>query len=355
MTSRGTKKRGRPPKVSVGDRPGVKAHQKKFQYHLMKKPKYLLNRSDSQTSTPTASRASSPQGSEGSRRSSTRLGARGGREKGRRGGIAGSQYQRRGYNPNAVETHDSEYHYGSDFGDESSDNKSDDDEIELPLSRSNSEESVVDDASSDSDFSLSSFSTMSGTPRRPGGPSYVGRAPSPDPLWLQNIDLPKLELPRSSEDLLLPKELIMQTLSVYEVLRHFRNLVRLSPFRFEDFCGALTCEDQSSLLAEIHIMLLKAILREEDSLQTHFGPLDQKDSINVALFLIDYISWPEILRLFIESDKNFDQDVFNILTTKEYPFCCVEDRLKVLKFLTDLFLTTNPVRDDILNEGNYAI
>ncbi|XP_044734089.1 nucleosome-remodeling factor subunit NURF301, partial [Chrysoperla carnea] len=340
MSARGVKKRGRPPKVAVADR------TKKFQYHLMKKPKYLLNKgSDSQTSTPTVSRTSSPQGSEGSRRSSTRIR---GRDKGnRRGGLAGSQYHRRGYNPN-VENHDSEYHYGSDFGDESSDNKSDV-ENELELSHSESEASVVDDPSSDSDFSLSSFSTMSGTPRRADGRSY-GRAPTPEPLWLQNIEIPPLDLPRSSDDLLIPRDLIMQTLSVYEVLRHFRNLVRLSPFRLEDFCAALTCEDQSSLLAEIHIMLLKAILREEDSQQTHFGPLDQKDSVNVSLFLIDYITWPEVLRSYVESDKNFDQDILNILSSCEYPFCQVEDRLKVLKFLTDLFLTTNPVRDDLLNE-----
>lgn len=56
----GTKKRGRPPKV-VEPRP-------KFQMHQVKKPKYLLNKSaTSQMSTPSASRASSPQDSEESR------------------------------------------------------------------------------------------------------------------------------------------------------------------------------------------------------------------------------------------------------------------------------------------------
>lgn len=61
------KKRGRPPKVSTNEKP-------KFQYHLLKKPKYLSDKkSDSQISTPSASRASSPQDSEESRRSSTRI------------------------------------------------------------------------------------------------------------------------------------------------------------------------------------------------------------------------------------------------------------------------------------------
>lgn len=58
MTGRGTgKRRGRPPKTPQLDRQAAK-----FQYHLMKKPKYL--QSDSQLSTPSASRASSPQGSD---------------------------------------------------------------------------------------------------------------------------------------------------------------------------------------------------------------------------------------------------------------------------------------------------
>lgn len=59
MTGRGTKRRGRPPKSVVMERP------KKFQYHLMKKPKYLQNKGgtetpNSQPSTPNLSRASSP-------------------------------------------------------------------------------------------------------------------------------------------------------------------------------------------------------------------------------------------------------------------------------------------------------
>ncbi|XP_069695049.1 nucleosome-remodeling factor subunit NURF301 isoform X3 [Periplaneta americana] len=340
MSARGTKRRGRPPKSVVMERP------RKFQYHLMKKPKYLLNRENrgsetpnSQTSTPTASRASSPVGSESSRRSTRSRG----RYKHRRGGGA---YQRRGYNPDAVEDKDSEYHYGSDFGDESS-GKSD---LEDDFLRSDSEqeESLEGGGSSDSDFSLSSFSTLSGTPKK----FTLHRPPSPEPLWLQNREIPYLELPKSSDDLLIPKELVMQALCIYEVLRHFRTLVRLSPFRFEEFCAAVMCEDQSILLAEIHIMLLKALLREEDSQQTHFGPLDQKDSVNVVLYFVDAMTWPDVLRSYVESDKEFDSGALNILSTCEYPFTSIENRLKVLQFLTDQFLITNPVREDLLNEGN---
>ncbi|KRT79741.1 PHD finger motif containing protein [Oryctes borbonicus] len=340
MSARGVKKRGRPPKVQVSER------TKKFQYHLLKKPKYLLNYqkgSDSQPSTPTPSRPSSPQGSDAGRRSSTRIRGKDGHRSGRRGGYVGSVYQRRGYNPHQ-EFHDSEYHYGSDFGDDSSDNKSDI-EDDIGFSESESEESIGG-ASSDSDFSLSGYSNVS-TPRRT---TSAPRPPTPEPLWLQNRVLPPLEPPKSSDDLLVPHEHIMAIVSIYEVLRHFRNLVRLSPFRVEDFCAALVCDDQNSLLAEVHIMLLKALLREEDSQQTHFGPLDQKDSINISLYLLDYMTWPEVLKAYVESDKNYDASVLNILSNSDYPFGPLDDKVHVLQFLTDQFLTTNPVREDLLSE-----
>lgn len=113
----------------------------------------------------------------------------------------------------------------------------------------------------------------------------------------------------------------------------------------------MVCEDQSNLLAEIHIMLIKALLREEDSQQTHFGPLDQKDSVNVSLYFVDALTWPEVLKCYVESDKSFDQNIMSTLSNCEYPFTCIEDRIKVLQFLTGQFLITNPVREDLLHEG----
>lgn len=346
MTGRGAKKRGRPPKSGSFEK------NKKFQYHLLKKPKYLQAAnvgSGSFASTPTVSRASSPQGSDVSRRSTRKL--RGGKaHKSKRGGLA-SAYSRRGYNPHAAEDHESEYHYGSDFGDEYSDKSEPDEER---VSDSASEASAGDGAGSDSDFSISSYSNTSGTPKKATG--HSARPPSPDPLWLQNErNIPQLNVPPSSDDLITPRGVVLQVVGIYEVLRRFRHLVRLSPFRIEDLCAAICCEDQSSLLVEIHIMLLKSLLREEDAQQTHFGPLDHKDSVNITLFLLDVMTWPEILRAYVESDKLFDQKVVKILNSCEYPFTTVEDRLIVLQFLCNQFLITNPVRDDLLSEGKKII
>lgn len=213
----------------------------------------------------------------------------------------------------------------------------------MAMSQSDSAESYNND--SDSDFSLSSFSNV-------GPLSNLTRSVTPEPVWLkEGIEIPLLELPKSSDDLLVPKEFVLRALGIYEVIRRYRQLVRLSPFRVEDYCAALVCDEQSALLTEIHIALIKAILREEDSQQTHFGPLDQKDSINISLYLIDTITWPEVLRIYVESDASFSREVLNILSTREYPYSGLEDRLTILQFLTDQFLTTTFVRDDMIHEG----
>ncbi|XP_037046022.1 nucleosome-remodeling factor subunit NURF301 isoform X4 [Bradysia coprophila] len=336
MSGRGAKRRGRPPKTPSMDR------KSKFEYHLVKKPKYLMNRgSDSQLSTPNRSRASSPQDSDVSRpsisRPSTsrlagrRSNTRGASKRGKPSASRNSSYSKKDF--------ESEYLYGSDFGDSSDEHDPDDDMLMSPSET----ESLTGDHDSESDFSISSFSNGSGTTKP--------RQPSPEPLWLQQKDIVPLELPESSDDLLIPKAQALKATSIYEIMRRFKYLVRLSPFRLEDFCAALLSDEQSALLIEIHIALMKAIFREEDSQATHFGPLDQKDSVNITLYLIDQVTWPEVLRCYVESDASFDKDVLNILSTKEYPFTSIADRMVVLEFLTDHFLRTTSVRDNLLQEG----
>ncbi|KAL4240135.1 hypothetical protein ACF0H5_000929 [Mactra antiquata] len=211
-----------------------------------------------------------------------------------------------------------------------------------------SDASYNDDESSDSDYSVESSST-SGKRRV----VFFRRPKSPN--MLDDIEIPTLVLPTSSTDLLIPSEFLMQCLGIYEILRHFRTIVRLSPFTFEDFCASLLGEEQCSLYTEIHVMIIKAILREEDSNSTTFGPSDTKDSINVSFFFNDAMTWPEVARVYLESDKNNIsdfKDAISVLEMAEFPFVSVADKMKVLQTLTDIFLTTNKVREEILNEGN---
>ena len=106
------------------------------------------------------------------------------------------------------------------------------------------------------------------------------RSTTPVPFWLKTEDeehVPELNLPKSSDDLLIDPKQSFKAAGVYEVLRHYYLLLRLSLFRFEDFCAALASEEQSNLLSEVHIALLKSILRAEDKENTQWGPMDHKD------------------------------------------------------------------------------
>lgn len=233
---------------------------------------------------------------------------------------AGKCKNKRGYNPD-VDDKESDYMYGSDFELEEIEDESD------YKSASGEETRDIEEGEeefmSDGELSVSSFSTThSGTPLSFHPPS---RPLTPVPVWLQDRPYPQLDLPKSSDDLLLPSGHVLRAVGIYEVLRHFRTLVRLSPMRFEDFCAALVAEEQSSLLAEVHMALLKALIREEDSQQTHFGPLDQKDSINVILYFIDALTWPESLRLYLQSDAEF-RIPLTILNTCNYPYTSLENR-----------------------------
>ncbi|KAM4691162.1 nucleosome-remodeling factor subunit BPTF [Rhinophrynus dorsalis] len=163
-------------------------------------------------------------------------------------------------------------------------------------------------------------------------------------------DVPPLEFPKSSEDLLLPNEHLMDVIAIYEVLRNFGTVLRLSPFRFEDFCAALVSQEQCTLMAETHVALLKAVLREEDMSNTTFGPADVKDSVNSTLYFIDGMTWPEVLRVYCESDREYHH-VLPYQEVEEYPYGPIESKVQVLLFLVDQFLTTNVAREELMSEG----
>ncbi|XP_013060531.2 nucleosome-remodeling factor subunit NURF301-like isoform X2 [Biomphalaria glabrata] len=205
------------------------------------------------------------------------------------------------------------------------------------------------DAELEAESSDESYSTVSSSV---GKKRIILKRPK-TPDILDDKDIPTLELPASATDLLLPTDHVLQAIGVYEVLRHFRIILRLSPFTFEDFCACLLSEEQSNLLSEIHVTLLRALFREEESSNTTFGPQDLKDSINISLFFLDPMTWPEIVRAYLDSEKHPEYRAhLSILEQPDYPFVPFGDKLKVLQTLTDLFLATAKVREEILNEGN---
>ncbi|GAB6020776.1 hypothetical protein CHUAL_003435 [Chamberlinius hualienensis] len=323
MSSRGRRGRGRPPKTPLSSRGG--RHNA-----VQKKPNYLVSGSGAHSSRHVPHH--SDRGSSEYRRESR---GRSGREAAQRS---------RNLIQRLTESDDDSDGNGNER-DPLEEESSNDSEYGQNDGIESGEESVESDVASV--YSHSSYSTINSTP---GKRKYTRRAKSPTPVWLQDREYSKLEPPKSSEDLLLPKEHIFQTLGIYEVLRRLRHIARLSPFRFEDFCTALISDEQCNLIAEVHMSLLKAILREEDLSNTMFGAHDQKDSINILLFTMDSMTWPAVLHHFLESDPEY-KNILEIFRDGEYPYTSLKNKLDVLQFLCDLFLTTSHVRDEITYEG----
>ncbi|KAH8037331.1 hypothetical protein HPB51_009886 [Rhipicephalus microplus] len=316
MSSRGRRGRGRPPKSAVlSHRPS-----------LLKKPRYLYAGSSSQSSRlglplrPYEN--STPQLKQRLREKSQKV---------------------RSFIQSVLgggDDEDNDFEPPPSSGDESDYQRAEDEEDDDDGSVASYESDDV------SVYSQSSYSTISSS--TPAKRKWTRRAHSP--VFLQERELPALALPKSSEDLILPTCHTMRALSIYETLRHFRNILRLTPFRFEDFCVALMSDEQSALLSEAHIALLRAILREEEAAGTQFGPQDLKDSINVHLYMVDAVTWPAVLRMYLTSDPEY-RPMLAALERCEYPFTAVASKLNVLEFLCDQFLTTAQAREDITSEG----
>lgn len=171
------------------------------------------------------------------------------------------------------------------------------------------------------------------------------------PMFLDDDGLPELTLPDSSDDLLINGNQLIRCLSVYEILRHFSSSIRLTPFRFEDFCVALLIDEQTYLLSEIHIQLLKSLIREDDLIGTQHGPQDVRDSIAIYLYLCDHLTWPEVLRIYLSSDLKRNSKIIQNCLDESYPFTDLEKKLTLMEYLCDEFLNTQNARDMINNEG----
>lgn len=217
-----------------------------------------------------------------------------------------------------------------------------------------------------------------------------------DTRWMDIITLrrcaPPLSLPSSSSDLLCPPEHLLDAVSIYETLRRYGRLLRLSPFQLDDFLSALSVNENSAILAEIHISLLKALLTEDDINGTHLCPPDCKDVYSlISGFLIDRYTWPSVLSEYLSSVKRGEAAAVTALARigiqpsmgstgpiaaatvsggadavvtaalffpdeiipldSSYPFVALSQRIAIMRGLIGLYLATGAVRGDILREG----
>ncbi|KAF7234207.1 hypothetical protein EG68_10559 [Paragonimus skrjabini miyazakii] len=215
---------------------------------------------------------------------------------------------------------------------------------------------------------------------------------SMDPIQLF-YQSPCLRLPVPASDLVCPPPLLLDAFSVYEVLSRYGRLLRLSPFRIEDFLAALVANENSVLLSDVHIALLRCLMREDDAAGTTMYSVDCKDSVSITFFLLDRYTWPTLLASYLASVKSTEaaaQAAASKLSAMSmsaayaagavgcgptggggadavlsaalfpsnlipldpaYPFVSIEKRVAVLRGLVNLILATGPVRGDVLRDG----
>jgi len=181
-------------------------------------------------------------------------------------------------------------------------------------------------------------------------PSSLRRCISYPDADLEGSVADDLVLPPSCNDLMIDAELSLLAAGVYEGLRCFLVPLRLSPFRFEDFCAAVSSNEDSRLLDEIHISLLRALLHADEAAGAVFASYESKDSIAIALWcgMFDSLLWYESIRLYLASFSHsaaLSPVVVILGQCSQYTTLVVRDRLMLLQTLVDLFLQTDSARN----------
>jgi len=188
-------------------------------------------------------------------------------------------------------------------------------------------------------------------------PYSLTRAISYPDASLEDSVTEDLVLPPSCNDLMIDVELSLLAAGVYEGLRCFLIPLRLSPFRFEDFCAAVSSDEDSCLLDEVHISVLHALLHADEVAGTVFASYEAKDSVAVALWcgMFDSLSWYESIRLYLASFSHsaaLSPIVVILGHCSQYTSLAVHDRLTLLQTLVDLFLLTDSARNFMATFGS---
>ena len=153
------------------------------------------------------------------------------------------------------------------------------------------------------------------------------------------------ELPISASDLAVSPQQALHLATIYEFLRHFSPILRLSPFLFECFCTSIiqSIDLNNILFSQIHICLLRLLIKQDDDDGiTYASETDIKGIVDLSFVTMDYITWPYILQLYVASHPQLKMYSAVI---KEYPFnTSVEEKIDVLLALCNVALITKTIR-----------
>jgi len=136
----------------------------------------------------------------------------------------------------------------------------------------------------------------------------------------RNFDesIPLLKLPKSCDDLPLPLEHIFSALGVYEALRKFAIILKLTPVTFETFCASLLSNEHNVLETSIFRSILRILIRSDKikykdlDIQGKtkyglYGPSDQRVGTQILYGFTDDFIWPSQLAFYAKADpKHFE-------------------------------------------------
>ena len=161
----------------------------------------------------------------------------------------------------------------------------------------------------------------------------------------EEMDDELFQLPASSDDLGVTPQQALRLATVYEFLRHFSPILRLSPFLFEHFCPAMlnSLESNNFLFSEIHICLLRLFIKQdEDDGMTYASETDIKGIIDLSFVTMDHFTWPYILQLYVSSHPQL-KHLASVV--HDYPFHTeIEEKIELLLALCNVALTTKIIR-----------
>ncbi|KHJ93738.1 PHD-finger [Oesophagostomum dentatum] len=168
---------------------------------------------------------------------------------------------------------------------------------------------------------------------------------------LSAADIPPLELPESSQDIPIPLDYLLDTVELYELLRSYWRTLRLTPFLFEDFCAALLSPENSCLLAEIHIVLIRMCFKNDDEEQVHYSGNETNNAYNIITACLEPMTYAEILRQYLASDVHVPAEVMEAVNAPNYPFVGFSARLVLITFLSYRFLYSNEYKKVVVASG----
>ncbi|EGT51219.1 CBN-NURF-1 protein, partial [Caenorhabditis brenneri] len=172
--------------------------------------------------------------------------------------------------------------------------------------------------------------------------------------WIENPEtLPKLDLPETSQDIPIPISSTMDAIEIYEILRSYHRTLRITPFTFEDFCAALISKNNSCIMAEVHMALLRVCLKSDDEELTQYSVTETNNSVNIMIHHMDTLTYAEILRQYIEAYPFTDSCVRDAINVENYPYVGYEPKIVVLLFMSYRFLYSSEFKKVVSNMGRF--